>query len=111
MRAFSFVHLMIFLPAGASEAFSARGAENTTRLREARERIGRLRGTLGIGYHTRRHLSVTYVPDSGTADWHYGSESDSYLAVRAAHANPGGDLSAALQRAWIAQLTKEIWHG
>jgi hypothetical protein len=107
MEAFSFVHVMVFLPANVAPRRSAPQDANRTVVRGGRERLGRLRATLGIGYHSRRHVSVTYVPDPGPSEWHYGSENDSYLAL-----NPGTTgLSAALQRTWLAQLTREIWHG
>jgi hypothetical protein len=107
MEAFSFVHVMVFLPATVTPRGSAQQDANRTGLRGGRERLGRLRATLGIGYHSRRHVSVTYVPDPGPSDWHYGSESDSYLALNAGIAG----LSTVLQGTWLAQLTREIWHG
>jgi len=102
MERFSFVHVMVFHPSLAGARAHAEGAR----------RLGTLRAGLRLGYHPRRHASVTYVsPDGDPAPWRFGSDADPYRVLASPAAQEGETLSRQLQTAWLDRLTKDIWHG
>jgi hypothetical protein len=102
MERFSFVHIMVFHPSiGRGPAARSDGAR----------RLGALRAGLRLGYHARRHASVTYVSgDQEPAAWHFGSDSDPYRPLASPSADEGAALARQIQAAWLDRLTKDIWH-
>jgi hypothetical protein len=99
---FSFVHVMVFLPATS-------GAVD---VKSAGQLLGRLRAQLALGYHPRRNVSVTYsAVDPATKVWGFGSSHMAYEAIRNISMHQMEKLTAELQRRWLTQLTREIWHG
>jgi hypothetical protein len=102
MERFSFVHIMVFHPSiGRGPAARSDGAR----------RLGALRAGLRLGYHARRHASVTYVSsDHEPAAWHFGTDSDPHRSLVSPSLEEGAALARQLQTAWLDRLTKDIWH-
>lgn len=100
LREFSYVHVMVFLP--ASYRTKGHAAD-----------LGALTASLGLGREEGRSVSVTWFPDRVVADpaWNYETRGGRNRALFSAEEQEFGapEMANRMVHLWLNQWIKEIW--
>jgi len=105
---FSFVHVMVFLPAD----FVSRDVQSGAGDNPLPHLMGRLYAEFGLANEARRNLSITVVPQfAADPGWKFCARNGLHEALGRESDGDLQKLAGEIERAWLNQLFQEVWRG